>query len=157
DTTGMRVLMAGPCNGEGCDFNAMHFTRGDMAWYAATDTSDFRIVFTPKDLLRGSYRLRVDAEDVSGNPAGEVPYEIRFRVEPDRTLMVSDAHPNPFFFETRIDVVVTGQTPGTMPYRLDIFHTGGACVRQIADSLYVGLNRVTWDGLDDQGQPLLRP
>ncbi|MDQ2657581.1 MAG: C25 family cysteine peptidase, partial [Bacteroidota bacterium] len=100
DTADVRIFLAFPCDEEDCAFTRVYLERPDIAWSAATDTSDFTVRFAPRDLADGAYILRVEAADARGNPGGDDPYEIRFHVASGESVVVSAAYPNPFVFET---------------------------------------------------------
>lgn len=157
DTLGLRIFLAYPCATEECPFEPIYFTRDDVKWYAATDTSDFTATFTPANLVTGRYRLRVEARDASGNTAGEQPYEIRFRVDREESIDVTTAYPNPFYLETGVDVVVTGEQEMPISYKLSIATVSGSVVRELSNEtvgLHVGINRITWDGSAADGHAL---
>lgn len=156
DTTGVQLFLAGPCGADPCDFKAIHFSANEVSWEPATETSPFSVRFSPRELQNGEYLLRVNAEDGSGNRSGDF-YQIRFRVNYDRTITVTQAYPNPFFLETSLDVIITGGEELPTRYRLVVAGLDG---RQVVDRsgkdnvLHIGLNRITWDGRGNGGESL---
>lgn len=156
DTTGVRLFLASDCEEDDCLFEAVYFTRDDVIWHPATETSDFEVHFSPQDLPDGQYRLRVEAQDASGNAAGEAPYDIRFRVEHQPSVVVTSAYPNPFSLETNIDIIVGGERSVPVSYRIYISTAEGSVVSEIADEsgLHTGHNTVRWTGRGNDGQSL---
>jgi hypothetical protein len=156
DTTGLLVFLAYPCESGDCNFDPVYFTRPDIVWKAATDTSDLYVTFSPRDLAEGEYTLRVEAEDASGN-GGDVPYEIAFLVEHDETTRVSPAFPNPFSSETNFEVTITGADEVQCSYKLYITNLNGGIVAESSgggQSLHVGRNTITWNGTARDGGSL---
>jgi len=157
DTLGMRIFVAYPCETDACEFQPVYFSREDIAWTPASDTSDFKVHFSPHGLLNGRYKLRVESRDASGNVSGEIPYEIAFRVEHERSITVTPAYPNPFFLEANLDVEVTGDSFIPLFYKLVITSLNGMPAAEISNEavgLHVGKNSIRWDGLTDSGHQL---
>ncbi len=157
DTVGVKIFMAHPCALDVCGFESVYFRQNDVRWYPATDISDFKVLFTPRDLPTGEYRLRVNAEDGSGNAAGELPYEIRFRVDREQRLVVTSAYPNPFSWQTSFDVLVTGGSAVPTFYELRVSTVNGRLVaeqRGLAEDFHIGLNTITWNSTASDGRPL---
>ncbi|HEY9487518.1 MAG TPA: C25 family cysteine peptidase, partial [Chryseosolibacter sp.] len=46
DTLGMRIFIAHPCDTDACEFRPVYFSREDIAWTPASDTSDFKVHFS---------------------------------------------------------------------------------------------------------------
>ncbi|MEX2232678.1 MAG: C25 family cysteine peptidase [Cyclobacteriaceae bacterium] len=157
DTLGIRILLASPCGSEDCEFQQIHFTSDDISWAPATETSDFTIDFTPNDLVSGTYRLRVEGSDASGNTSGEAPYEITFRVEHESSVLAAPPYPNPFFLETNFDVMITGELAIPWFYEFQLTTLSGTLVTEFSDhttGLHVGKNRLKWDGFGKEGKSL---
>ena len=155
DTLGMRMFLAYPCEVEGCALEPVYFSHDDVMWTAATDTSDFKILFAPNDLAEGRYRFRVEGADASGNTSDDAPYEIYFRVENEESLVVSRAYPNPFLLETSLELTITGQGQAPHLYTFFVMSMNGSLIAKSADNgtgLHVGRNFIRWDGRDTNGE-----
>ena len=157
DTTGISIFLRGPCGDGGCgDFSRIHFSRADISWSAAAAASDFRIVFSPQALAEGTYTLRVEAVDASGNPAGEQPYEVAFRIQHSHSVIVSSPYPNPFYLSAAFDVMVAGDAAGSS-YELHIVDLNGTLVAMISNAgsgFRTGLNVIRWNGSGSDGDSL---
>ena len=155
DTINTRMFLAYPCDSGDCDFEPLYFSRTDITWHGATDTSDFQIVFLPEELSRGEYTLRVEASDGSGNTA-DAPYDIRFRVEPQETVVVPPAHPNPFSSQINLDVYITGRTSALHSYKFRVTTIDGRVVSELFSDtgFHVGKNSLRWDGSASDGRSL---
>jgi hypothetical protein len=94
DTLGMRILLQYPCTSN-CVPQVIYFSRSDVAWTPATETSPFETQFTPAALPAGLYTLQVFAEDSRENESGEAAYSIRFEVRDESLLSVLKPYPNP--------------------------------------------------------------
>jgi len=155
DTLGIRIFLAFPCGSENCEFQPIHFSRDDINWQPATDTSDFKAHFSPRQLVNGSYVLHIEASDAMGNISGETPYEIGFRVEHEPSVSTESPYPNPFYLETNFDIMVTGGLNVPYFYKLQLTSLNGMRVTEFSDNtvgLHVGRNRITWDGFDKDGK-----
>ncbi len=153
DTVGITLLLRYPCGNASCPFTRISMSGNDVKWYAATESSDFRIEFTPQ-LPDGAYVLSAQVADASGNLSGSVPYEISFNVKSEPTLEFSSVYPNPsndaFFF----NFVLTGnQLPNE--FNLEIFTSQGQRLRTFTiddvEQFTIGTNELMWDGRDAQG------
>jgi len=107
----------------------------------------------------GTYTLRVNAEDRSGNPAGRLPYEIQFEVETESRISQLLPYPNPFSNATRFQYTLTGDAP-PQDFILQIMTISGEIVREV-DEMEFGPMRVgthlsefVWDGTDQFGDQL---
>jgi hypothetical protein len=157
DTLGIQILLSYPCGTENCAFRRINFSNQDVAWQPASATTDFTVQFTPRDLQNGTYRLRVEATDGSGNSSGDTPYEIVFRVEHESTVSVAAAHPNPFYLHTHFDIMVSGETDVPYHYDVQFMALDGMLVADFSDTtegLHVGKNTISWDGFGVDGKSL---
>ncbi len=128
------------------------FSREDVRWYPATDTSDFMVLFTPQQLPEGLYTFRAEARDASGNLSGTEPYTITFEVRYTSTVLLRGPAPNPFSSEVIFTLVATGQEP---PDRatIEIINMRGQKIKQLEYSgLIIGTNELRWDGHNINGQ-----
>ncbi|HYG18804.1 MAG TPA: C25 family cysteine peptidase, partial [Ohtaekwangia sp.] len=151
DTEGMRLFLTYPCGMEVCSPSLIALTDETVAWFAATDTSDFRIVFTPATLTPGKYTLRAEAADARGNGSGAEPYQVDFTVTDVSSFSISAPYPNPFYNEVYFNAVIAGsEQPG--PVEMQIVDVTGKVVRQFPPRpLHVGTNEWSWDGTDHAG------
>lgn len=79
DTTGVEVYLKRDC--ETCVFERVAFSNPSLKWFEASENTDFKVEYQPGPLEDGVYTLRINAEDASGNKAGEKPYEVTFEVK----------------------------------------------------------------------------
>ncbi len=152
DTVGVLLFLRVPCATGNCDFEPIYFNRPDVGWSAATDTTDFKIVFQPQFLLDGEYAMRIEVEDGSGNKVA-TPYEIGFKVDLTGKISFREPYPNPFANQVFIEFVSSGSTPPESIV-LQIFSLQGELVKSyfVSDpGLHVGLNQFVWAGQDEAG------
>lgn len=151
DTEGMKIRLTWPGATTATDIT---FDRGDVIWFPQTDSERFRIVFTPENLLEGTYTLAVEARDVRNNSSGAVPYTIQFEVTYENGILLLAPYPNPSSSDVRFDLVITGNNLPDYA-RLQLVSATGATVATVEVSqFYIGTNRITWTGTDDRGNPL---
>ncbi len=151
DTVGVRLLLKSPCGDEDCEFQSIHFTREDVTWFPATDTSDFKVVFKPNQLAEGEHVLRAEIEDGSGNMPS-VDYEVRFNVSLNASVRFDEAYPNPSLGDMFFGFTASGDTAPDA-YRLQIFSLDGRTIKSFSgnENLRVGKHELLWDGSDDHG------
>ena len=157
DTSGIRLFLSGPCSEEPCDYQAINFSRPDISVRSATAATPFAIAFHPEDLSPGRYVLRVEAHDVAGNTAGEVPYTLAFRVAERHAIHIDHPRPNPFTEDAFFEVVVESDGFEPVDYTLVVSTIDGRLVtKQAGDSnaLHPGRNTIRWPGLGQGGEPL---
>jgi len=151
DTLGVRLLLKSPCVDQNCEFESIHFARGDIKWFPATDTSDFKIEYKPNLSEEGEYVLRVEIADGSGNKPS-VAYEIKFRVKLSTAITFHEAYPNPsqglVFFGFSVSGDVAPES-----VQLQIVGLDGRVVKRNtnAGNLHIGTNQFSWDGRDESG------
>jgi hypothetical protein len=154
DTTDMLVFLKVPCNASTCLLQPIYFSRADVAWTPASSTSDFQIMFNPKNLAKGTYTLRVAAADASGNKSGPKPYEINFQVSDVTTLSLLSVYPNPSTSNFIFSFVLTGNV---LPdnFQLQIFSLDGRLLHSFdqshVQSFTSGTNELRWDATDTAG------
>lgn len=144
DTVGITMFLVYPCGLEECSPTPIYFKRSDVKWFPATATTDFRIEFTPQNLPEGNYTLRVEARDVRNNLSGAKPYEIKFVVVADQSIVIEKPYPNPSYGNVIFKVVVSG---GTQPddMMLEIINTSGQVVNKLSKrDFFIGTNQVVW-------------
>jgi hypothetical protein len=157
DTLGVNIFLAYPCATDECAFKRINFSREDVEWQPATTTTDFTVNFSPANLEKGMYTLRVEATDGSGNHSGEVPYQLNFQVDNDPSVLTTTPYPNPFTLETTFEIVVTAESPEPYFYNLRLLTLSGELVQEISDhtvGLHVGRNQLSWNAQDAAGRNL---
>lgn len=150
DTTSIDVFMALDCVGDLCDFARINFRQSDVQWFPATDTSDFKILYSPLNLVKGRYTLRVTAKDQSENPSGIQPYEITFVIADEREIILSEPFPNPVLEDLKFRITFTDAVPENLT--LEIISMKGDLVQTLIPDditgLHSGNNILTWKVLD---------
>ena len=155
DTTGMNLFLQYPCanqNGN-CDFVRINFSRSDIKWFAATDTSDFKIIFSPQQLPEGVYTLQVQGSDANGNAGGADSYTVTFEVKYATLFTLLSPHPNPSTDGFYFPFVVSGTIVPDY-FDLQIMSVDGKLLQDIkldGTSFHIGLNDVQWGGKDAAG------
>lgn len=148
DTTGIKMFLKFPC--DQCDYTPIYFSRTDVEWFAATQSSSFRMEFKPQNLPVGIYDLLAEATDASGNK-NDSSYNISFVVSSDNSTSIQGPYPNPssstFFF----NIVITGDDrPDIM--HMEVINTSGQIVQEIALSeFFTGTNTLIWDASHQPG------
>lgn len=136
------------------------FGRSDIEFIPATsDENKASVRFTPKDLPDGLYTLQVQAQDASGNEAGETQYSVEFEVINKSSISHFYPYPNPF--STRMKFVFT-LTGAELPdyIKVQIMTVSGKVVKEININdfgrLRIGNNTTDycWDGTDEFGDRL---
>lgn len=116
------------------------------------------IAYLPQFTLSGTYGLRVQGKDKSGNNSGQTPYEINFKVITDNSVSVVLPYPNPFTSQCRFAYTLTGQRPEV--FKIQIMTVAGRVVRELTEMdlgpLQEGthLTEHAWDGYDEYGNKL---
>lgn len=154
DTTGVTLFLQYPCDSTDCRFVPIYFGRSDVRWSPATSSDPFEMDFTPSDLPEGTYVLRAQGEDGSGNSSGTNPYEVSFQVDYSTSLVVVPPHPNPSSGVIYFGFTISG---AVVPDYVDIeiiTPTGTLVNKFSADRLHIGLNELVWDGTDINGARL---
>ncbi len=157
DTTGVNIYIRENC--DNCEAQRMNFSDPNVNFFPATENSNFRVEFQPNSLADGSYNLRVEATDASGNQSGITPYNINFEVVNRSAISNFYPYPNPFSTSTRFVFTITGsELPEHV--KIQIFTMSGKLVREITQAelgpIRIG-NNITdyrWDGTDEFGDQL---
>lgn len=149
DTTGMRILLQYPCD-LNCSPTEIFFSRPDVSWTAATDSTEFQIAFVPDQLDTGTYMLFVEAADASGNSPGAT-FQVEFRVSDEVQLHLGNPYPNPAVDEVRFEVTFTSDVLPEYSL-LEIHDAQGRVISELHPSGYhTGKNLFRWDGTDLSG------
>jgi hypothetical protein len=158
DTVGMELYLKKPC--EGCNFERVNFSQTGVRWASASgENNDFRIEYQPNNLPDGTYTMRVQGSDVSGNISGVEPYRISFEVINESKITHFYPYPNPFSSHTRFVFTLTGsEIPNQI--KIQIMTVTGKVVREITQEelgpIRIGNNisSFAWDGTDEYGDKL---
>ncbi|MFH0866294.1 MAG: C25 family cysteine peptidase [Bacteroidota bacterium] len=132
-----------------------------MKFYPASSSSDnkCRIEYNADFPEDGTYKLIVQAEDISKNNSGNMDYEIEFEVINKSTITQVMNWPNPFSTATHFVFTLTGSELPTY-FKIQIMTITGKLVREInvdeLGTLHIGRNITSyaWDGKDDFGDQL---
>jgi hypothetical protein len=156
DTTGIELTFKGPLDTQ---FEKISFANKDLTWSPASQNAPFEINYQPILSEDGVYTMKVQAEDESGNTAGDQPYEISFEVINKSTITHFYPYPNPFSTNCRFVFTLTGsEIPDNL--RIQIMTISGRVVKTIDESeigpIHIGNNitEYSWDGRDDYGDLL---
>ena len=121
-------------------------------------TNKARLEWSPQFVEDGTYRLKVEGRDASGNASGPA-YEVDFQVINEARISNVLNYPNPFSTATQFVFTLTGaQLPSDLA--IQIMTVTGQVVRTIdlaeLGPLRVGVNRTDyrWDGTDQFGDKL---
>ncbi len=156
DTVGIELYWRTP---ETMEFQQISLSDPVVDWQPATEDQDFEIEIRRTELEDGMHALRVQAEDASGNKAGQEPYEIEFEVINESTITNFFPYPNPFSTRCRFVFTLTGSV---IPDRIkiQIMTISGRVVKEIQEheigNLRIGNNitEYAWDGRDEFGDRL---
>lgn len=160
DTTGIHLYLKkhGAADTVLTEFARVRLSADNVNYTSATDEDPFALTFQP-ELEDGTYTLRVQAEDASGNASGTQPYEISFEVINQSTITCFHPYPNPLSSSTNFTFTLTGSA---VPDQLavQIMNVTGQVVREITTKDFGDLRlgsenvRYRWDGRDRFGNLL---
>jgi len=135
------------------DGSQMDFREGTLPQNKA------KIVYRPKLYEDGTYQLRAQANDKSGNLSGSTDYLITFEIETKASISRLMNYPNPFTTSTRFVFTLSGtRIPDFM--QIQIMTITGKIVKEIdlaeLGSIHIGQNMTdyAWDGTDEFGDRL---
>ncbi len=117
------------------------------------------IEWKPTFTVDGTYKLIVQARDVSGNASGATDYSINFNVISKSQISNVLNYPNPFSNATRFVFTLTG-TDAPARFKIQIMTVSGKVVREITQdelgALHIGTHMTdyVWNGTDEFGSPL---
>ncbi len=115
--------------------------------------------WTPEFTASGSYALRIQARDATGNAAGNVDLKIRFEVITETLISNILNYPNPFSSSTRFVYTLTGSEAPAY-FTIQIMTVSGRIVRELTQDdlgpLRIGTHQTefAWDGTDQYGDRL---
>ncbi len=90
--------------------------------------------------------LRVQAQDIAGNYAGTVPYQISFRSFSKQVLDNWQVSPNPFSSQTAFSFQIKDEIPEE--FAIEIFDFQGKKVSVLSQALKIGFNQIQWNAKD---------
>ena len=136
------------------DNDTLRFTPANLAAGENTATIDFMPLLPGDD---DEYVLIISGKDVVGNTAGNLNYQVDFRVISKPMISNLLNYPNPFTTSTAFVFTVTG-TVIPQNIRIQILTITGKIIREITKDelgpLHIGRNitEFKWDGSDMYGQ-----
>ncbi|MEO7962227.1 MAG: hypothetical protein ABIR19_11805, partial [Ginsengibacter sp.] len=136
------------------DNDTLRFTPANLAAGENTATIDFSPALLGDD---EEYELLVSGKDAANNRAGELDYNITFRVISKPMISNMLNYPNPFTTSTAFVFTVTGSVV-PQNIRIQILTVTGKIIREITKEelgpLHIGRNitEFKWDGTDMYGQ-----
>jgi hypothetical protein len=158
DTSTFDLFIRKP-SGSG-DFEKINMTSSEVTFIAANGTTNTAMLdYKPQRLPDGTYTLRVQSKDATGNSSGKNAYEIDFKVINESTITNFFPYPNPGTTNIRFVFTLTGSRP---PEQLlvRIMTITGKVVREITGQEFgpikIGNNisQFAWDGTDNYGDRL---
>ncbi len=157
DTTGFNLYLRFPCADESnCPYSRINFTEPGVSWSPASGAQEFSVVYQPASLVPGTYTMKIDATDATGNPSGEQPYEVQFRVTDETAFEVTSVYPNPTPEKFYFRLFIGSDIPSD--FRLEIFSSMGAPVMRFGNDaipqLHSGTNDLTVETKDASGNQL---
>lgn len=157
DTLGLNITLSRVGGTEPA--RRISFANGEARLTPATASSPLRVDYTPQRLENGTYNLRVQGEDASGNKSGLSDYAINFQVVNESSVTHFYPYPNPFSSSTRFVFTLTGaEVPSDI--KIQIMTVSGRIVREITrhelGPVRIGNNisQFAWDGTDEFGDKL---
>ncbi|MBX7051119.1 MAG: hypothetical protein K1X54_03695 [Flavobacteriales bacterium] len=156
DTSRFKIYLTSPDN----VVSQVFFASPDLDWIpASAPANKFRIDYTPALAMDGTWQLRVQGSDKSGNLSGSLDYEIDFNIISKPTITEVVNYPNPFTTRTQFVFTLTGTVPPDQ-VKIQIMNINGDIVREITQDelgpLRIGRNftEYWWDGTDEFGDRL---
>jgi len=139
----------------------VYFSSPEVQFFPVTQgqTNRARVEFTPTFEKSGEYELRVQANDVAGNPSGKYAFRRSFEVITERMISNVFNYPNPFSQSTQFVYTLTGDQPPPF-YKIQIMTISGRIVKEITQDemgpLKIGTHRTEyrWNGTDEYGDKL---
>lgn len=130
-----------------CSFKKIYFSQNDITWQSDSLTNTFLIDYFPQDFPENdTLTLRVQAQDVAGNYAGTVPYQISFRNFSKQILSNWQVSPNPFSSQTVFSFQLKDEIPEE--FAIEVFDFQGRKVAILGQALKIGFNQINWDTKD---------
>ena len=157
DTIGINLFLQYPCTSENCAYKRINYTQSNVSWNPASVTREFQITFHPEQLVAGTYSLKAEAVDASGNLSGPTPYEVSFVVSDKIGVTLLSVYPNPSTDKFYFKLLFSGPS---LPddFQLTMYSGTGSVVRSFGNEvlrlLHVGTNEISLDTKDAAGLAL---
>ncbi|MGM0649835.1 MAG: C25 family cysteine peptidase [Bacteroidota bacterium] len=161
DTSLFRVYLTNMQNGTEERIFFRDSTGNEVLQFIPADLPDnkAKILYEPEFKEDGTYQLRVQATDASGNESGDYDYVISFEIITESSITHVLNYPNPFSTSTRFVFELTGSVIPDK-FRIEIYTVTGRLVKVI-DKAELGPIRIgrnitdyAWDGRDMYGDRL---
>ena len=160
DTANFQIELKTPSSNQ---WEKVYFLNGqgvpNLSWQLASQENKFIISYNPSFNEEGTYGLRVQGQDKSGNASGNEDYMIFFEVIQESTITNLYNYPNPFSSKTNFVFTLTGnEIPSELI--IQILNVNGRLIKQIplheTENIKIGNNMSSyyWDGTDDFGDRL---
>lgn len=127
-------------------------------YFITYNNNEVIVNYRPQFVVGGTYTLKVNGKDKSGNPAGNIAYEINFRIINENSISSILPYPNPMTSQCRFAYTLTGDNPAI--FKLQIMTVAGRVVRELTQSDLGSLQEGThltdraWDCTDEYGNKL---
>lgn len=155
DTTGFNLYLQYPCDA-GCVFRRVNFSEAGLTWQPASPGQEFTVQYKPSTLDPGSYVMKIDATDATGNPSGDIPYELYFEVTDETAFQVRAVYPNPSPDKFYFRLFIGAELP--TDFQLEIFSAMGTSVLRFDNGalsqLHTGTNELSVESRDANGSLL---
>ena len=142
----------------------VRFDDPDVTFYPPSEAelesrNEARISLQREFLENGTYQLQVQAEDKTGNDAGEFMYTVEFEIVRENKVSNVLNYPNPFSTSTQFVFTLTGEEV-PQDLKIQIMTVSGQVIREIdmaeLGNVRIGRNisEFRWDGTDQFGDKL---
>ena len=160
DTSQFRLTVVFPDRSE----KRVYFNQSEVLFIPAdvlnlAEENKATIEYSPEFTEDGTYTLRVEGQDASGNMSGELEYSIEFEIITKSMISNVLNYPNPFSSATRFVYTLTGNESPTF-FKIQIMTVSGRIVREITQDelgeMKIGTHQTdfVWDGTDEFGDKL---
>lgn len=160
DTASFRVYMQYPDNPT---LTRVYFYSGGLEQMqfipASLPNNSCKIVYKADFPTDGTYKLIIEAQDISRNESGTNDFSVSFEIINKATITSVMNWPNPFTTATHFVFTLTGSETPTY-FKIQIMTVTGKVVREIdlseLGSIHIGRNitEYAWDGTDQFGDRL---
>ncbi len=160
DTAQFRLFVVYPDRSE----KRVYFSQPEVLFIPAdganlTQENKATIEYAPEFTEDGTYTLKVEGQDATGNQSGELEYSIEFEIITKSMISNVLNYPNPFSNATRFVYTLTGNETPTF-FKIQIMTVSGRIVREITQNelgeMKIGTHQTdfVWDGTDEYGDKL---
>ena len=131
DTANFQIEIKKP---NSTSWEKIHFINGqgvpNLVWQLAAQENKFTIEYSPTFDEDGTYGLKVQGQDKSGNLSGNEAYQIFFEVVQESAITNLYNYPNPFSTKTHFVFTLTGSELPT-ELNIQILNINGRLIKQI--------------------------